>query len=78
MSEAKKEVESEKPDVIVLAREDVLSVHILYEREMRLNSEINNLRNEQIIVKMQMSNKYGVDFNEYSIDTSNNTAKRNK
>jgi len=73
--ESKKE---EMPDTIMLAKEDVLSVHILYEREMRLNAEINNLRNEQIIVKMKMAHKYGIDFENYSIDTTSNTARRNK
>jgi len=65
-----------KPDAIMLSREDVLSVHLLYERELRLNAEIQALRHAQTINKFEMSQKYGVDFNEYLVEVENNIARR--
>jgi hypothetical protein len=72
--EVKKE---DSPGALVLAREEVLMIHLLYEREQRINAEMNLLRKEQEFIKLQMSQKYSVNLSEYAVDVATGIARRN-
>lgn len=64
------------PEAFLVAREDVLTVLLQYEQEQRINAQAMALRTEQALLRLQLSQKYGVDFTQYTLDTATNIAKR--
>jgi len=65
------------PEAFLVAREDVLTILLQHEQEQRLAAQTAALKTEQTLLRLQLSQKYGVDFTQYTIDTLNNVAKRN-
>jgi hypothetical protein len=65
------------PQAFQISREDVLGILMLNEREQRVNAELATLRAEGTLQRVLLSQKYGVDFTQYTVDVNQGIATRN-